>query len=148
MAMNALMGGGKNSGGSHGSSSNPLGGLASSFLSGGHSNSGSHGNNQSGHSSSPLSGIASSLLGGGSNSSGHNSGGKNSGAGKLVGQLASSLLSSNSNKPQQPQNYHGSQSSGQSSQHHGLAGAMMGGVANLMGGKPHGSSVCSLPSTW
>uniref|UniRef100_A0A8H7NDV8 WW domain-containing protein n=1 Tax=Bionectria ochroleuca TaxID=29856 RepID=A0A8H7NDV8_BIOOC len=140
MAMNALMGGGKNSGGSHGSSSNPLGGLASSFLSGGHSNSGSHGNNQSGHSSSPLSGIASSLLGGGSNSSGHNSGGKNSGAGKLVGQLASSLLSSNSNKPQQPQNYHGSQSSGQSSQHHGLAGAMMGGVANLMGGKPHGSS--------
>lgn len=103
-----------------------------------------HGN--SGHGSgSGLGGLANQFLGGGHGSGGHSSGGKNS-AGKLVGQLASSLLSP-SNKPEQPQNYHGGQSS--SSQHHtqgGLAGAVMGGVANMFGGKPgHGGghNVCS-----
>ena len=120
MALNALLGS-KNSGNSSGH--------------GGHSGSGS----------SPLSGLANQFLGGGS-SGGHGSssgGGKNS-AGKLVGQLASNFLSSSSSKPsQQQQNYHGGSPSGEQSHHQGgLAGAVMGGVANMFGNKPgHGSSV-------
>lgn len=123
MAMNALLGGGKNT--SHGSSSNNssnplgnLGSLASQFLGGG-----SHGS-------------------GGSSSSGA---GKNSSAGKLVGQLASSFMGSataTSEKPPPPQNYHGGQSSsGSQHQQGGLAGAVMGGVAHMFGGKPS-SGVC------
>lgn len=121
--MNALLGGkhGSHSGGSGQHGSSPLGGLASQFLGGHGSSSGSHG--------------------------GHGGDGKNS-AGKLVGQLASSFLHSSSNKPSpSPQNYHGGQASGhgQSSQgghNGGLAGAVMGGVANMFGNKPgHGANV-------
>jgi hypothetical protein len=110
--MNAILGGkhGGGSSGGHGGS-NPLSGLAGQFLGGG--NHGSHGS--------------------------HGGGGKNSSAGKLVGQLASSLLSS-SNKPQQPQNYHGGPSPNQSQHQGGLAGAVMGGVANMFGGKHGGHS--------
>ncbi|KAH0428871.1 ww domain-containing protein [Colletotrichum camelliae] len=126
MAMNALLGktsSHNNSSGSHGNSSSPLGGLASQLISG----IGGHGNNNANTSS----------------------GGKSS-LGKLGGALASSFL----NKPQQQQqqqgqqghqgqqqNYHGSQSTGQQ-QHGGLAGSLMGGVANMFGGnKPaHGSN--------
>jgi hypothetical protein len=56
--------------------------------------------------------------------------------GKLVGKLASNLLSP-SEKPEQPQNYHGGQSTGHQ-QNHGLAGSLMGGVASMFGGK-HGN---------
>lgn len=114
MAMNALLGGGK-----HGQSS---------------------GGNSSNHGSNPLGDLASQFLGGGHGSgSGGSHGNKPSGAGKLVGQLASNLLSPSS-KPSPPQNYHGGNTSGQSSQNHGgIAGAVMGGVANMFGGKPgHG----------
>lgn len=125
MAMNALLGKNSshnNSSGSHGNSSSPLGGLASQLISG----IGGHGNNNANTSS----------------------GGKSS-LGKLGGALASSFL----NKPQQQQqqqgqqgyqgqqqNYHGSQSTGHQQQHGGLAGSLMGGVANMFGGnKPaHG----------
>ncbi|KAF6843995.1 ww domain-containing protein [Colletotrichum musicola] len=105
MAMNALLGG-KNS--NHGSPS------------------GSHGN-----SSSPLGGLANQLISGiGGHGSSGSSGGKSS-LGKLGGALASSLL----NKPSQgqQQGYHGNQSSGHQ-QHGGLAGSLMGGVANMFGG--------------
>lgn len=116
MAMNALLGGKHGSSGSsnnqHGS--NPLGSLAGQFLGGQHDggSSGSHGSGDK-----PSSGVA----------------------GKIVGQLASNLLSP-SNKPPPPQNYHGGQTFGQSSHHQGgLAGSVMGGVANMFGGKPgHG----------
>lgn len=84
--------------------------------------------------------LANKFLGG---QHGGDGGGGKSTAGKLMGQLASNLLSP-SNKPEQPQNYHGGQTSGNSSQHQGggLAGAVFGGVANMFGGKPsHGSSV-------
>jgi hypothetical protein len=105
------------------------------------------GNSSGGHGSNPL-GLAGQLIGGitqssggqSSGSGGHGGGGKNP-AGKLVGALASSLLSSgNNNKPQQPQNYHGGQTSGHQAQHSGgLAGAVMGGVASMFGGKPSSS---------
>lgn len=107
MAMNALLGGSKNSGhgGSGSGSSNPLGGLASQFLGGGNHSSGN----------------------------GNGSGGNNV-AGKLVGQLASSFLSTG-NKPQQPQNYHGSSSSGQQqSQNQGGLSGVLGGVSSFLGG--------------
>ncbi|GJD01912.1 WW domain-containing protein [Colletotrichum higginsianum] len=110
MAMNALLGGkNSNHGSSSGnqSSSSPLGGLASQLMSG----IGGHGNSQGGSSS----------------------GGKSS-LGKIGSSLASSLLSSGS-KPQQgqQQSYHGNQSSGHQQQHGGLAGSLMGGVANMFG---------------
>ena len=117
MAMNAILGG-KQTSRHNGHGSSPLSGLASQFLGGGHG--GGHGGSHGG---------------GGGGSGGHD--GKQSTAGKLVGQLASNLLSP-SDKPEQPQNYHGGQSSG-GSQHHqgGLAGAVFGGVAQVFGGK-HG----------
>ncbi|TDZ87539.1 hypothetical protein C8034_v003701 [Colletotrichum sidae] len=109
MAMNALLGG-KNSG--HGSSS------------------ASHNS-----SSTPLSGLASQLMSGIGGHSGNGSSGGKSSLGKLGGALASSLLSSG-NKPQhqgQQQSHQGSQSTG-TQQHGGLAGSLMGGVANMFGG--------------
>ncbi|KAK9783944.1 hypothetical protein AB5N19_09885 [Seiridium cardinale] len=119
-----------------------IGSFASNMLmnqiSGGH---GKQSNNSGGHGSSPLGGIAGQLLGGlsGSNSHGnsqsnsHSSGGNN-GAGKLVGALASSLFSSGGKtEHQQPQNYHGGQSS-TPQQSGGFAGSVMGGVANMFGG--------------
>lgn len=117
MAMNALLGGNKQSG-NHNGSSNNLGGLASQVFSGlTHSSSGSHGTSAN-HSSSGGSGLG----------------------GKLVGQLAQNLFSSG-NKPQaQSTNYHsGQQTTTQNSG--GLAGSMMGGVAHMFGGQSH-SSVC------
>lgn len=117
--MNALLGGGKNSGHSgSGQSSSPLGnlgGLASQFLGGG--------------------------LGG--SEGGGSGGGKNS-AGKLVGQLASSFMSSahsQSEKPPAPQNYHGGSSSSSHQQQGGIAGTVMGGVASMFGGKHSSSGV-------
>lgn len=142
--MNALMGGKHGSGGGGGGGSNSLGGLASQFL-----NSGSHGGSSGGgggggssSSSNPLGGLANQFLGGGSQGSGGGGGGKNSSAGKLVGQLASNMFSS-SGKPDPPQNYHGGSTAGQPSHSGGLAGSVMGGVANMFGGKPGGSNVRS-----
>lgn len=111
MAMNAILGGGKQQGGSGGHGSNPLA-MAGQLLGGGH--------------------------GGGHGSS---SGGAGGVGGKLVGSLVSSFVTP-SNKPQQPQNYHGGQTSGHQPQHGGgLAGAVMGGVASMFGGKPNSQSV-------
>lgn len=157
--MNALLGGNKNSshgggsgsGGGHGPSPlGNLGGLASQFLGGSHGGSGGgsgggHGSGSSGN----LGGLASQFLGGshgGSGGSGGNGGGKQSGAGKLVGQLASSFMNSASQeKPPAPQNYHGG--ANQQNSHHaqgGLAGAVMGGVAHMFGGKPGSSVSCRI----
>lgn len=104
-------------------------------ISGGKQSQGSSGN----HGSSPLAGIAGQLLGGlgGSsnhgNSSSHNAN-SNNGAGKLVGALASSLFSTGAKtEHQQPQNYHGGQSSTPQASG-GFAGSVMGGVANMFGG--------------
>lgn len=115
MAMNALLGGNKQSG-NHSSSSNNLGGLASQVFSGlTHSGSGSQGT---------------------SASHGSSSGGL---GGKLVGQLAQNLFSSG-NKPQaQSQNYHSGQQTAQQQNSGGLAGSMMGGVAHMFGGQSQGS---------
>ncbi|KAK1723816.1 uncharacterized protein BDZ83DRAFT_381377 [Colletotrichum acutatum] len=119
MAMNALLGSGKNS--NHGSSSG----------------------NQS--SSSPFGGIASQLMngiGGHGNSHGSSSGGGKSSLGKIGSSLASSLLSSGKQSQQgQSQNYHGGQSSGHQQQG-GLAGSLMGGVATMFGGnkQSHGGN--------
>lgn len=124
IAMNALLGGGKQSGSGHGSS-NQFGGLATQVLNGfTHNNSGNHG---------------------GSGNHGASSGGSGLG-GKLVSQLASGLFSS-SNKPT-PQNYHSGEQATQHQNSGGLAGSMMGGVASLLGGQSH-SSVWhfSLPPT-
>lgn len=115
MAMNALLGGNKQSS-SHGGSSNNLGGLANQVFSGlTHNSSGSHG---------------------ASSNHGSSSGGL---GGKLVGQLAQNLFSSG-NKPQaQPQTYHGGQQTTSQQNSGGLAGSMMGGVAHMFGGQSHGS---------
>lgn len=97
----------------------------------------SHGGSNNG--SSPLGGIAGQLLGGltgsgNSHGSSHNSSSSNAGAGKLVGALASSLFSSGGKtEHQQPQNYHGGQTS-TPQQSGGFAGSVMGGVANMFGG--------------
>ncbi|KAI1506623.1 hypothetical protein F5X99DRAFT_11196 [Biscogniauxia marginata] len=111
--------------------------------------SGGHGKPQggSGHSSGGFGNLAGQLIGGLGGSHGSSSGGS-SGAhgglsgggapGKLVGQLASSLFSSG-NKPQQPANYQGGQA--HQSHHSGLAGSVMGGVANMFGGG-HSQPVC------
>lgn len=111
MAMNAILGGGKNSGhgGGGGSGAGALGDLASQFL-------------------------------GGSSGGG---GGKHSGASKLVGQLASNLFSP-SDKPEAPQNYHGGHQQSQSGHSGGLAGAVMGGVAHMFGGKQGSGGVSCL----
>ncbi|KAH8194078.1 hypothetical protein TruAng_011759 [Truncatella angustata] len=101
----------------------------------------------SGNSSSPLSGIAGQLMGGLTGSSSHGSSqgnshgsSSNNGAGKLVGALASSLFSSGGKtEHQQPQNYHGGQTS-TPQQSGGFAGSVMGGVANMFGGSPGQSS--------
>lgn len=87
--------------------------------------------------SSPLGSLAGQFLGGGGGSG--NSGG--GGLGKIGGALASSFLSSG-NKPDQSQTFHGGNSSTGQHQSHGLAGSIMGGVANMFGGgKPnHGVS--------
>ncbi|KAI0124837.1 WW domain-containing protein [Xylariales sp. AK1849] len=100
--------------------------------------SGSHGK-QSNNSSSPLGGIAGQLIGGLSGGSSHNnshgSGSSSSNpAGKLVGALASSIFSGGKQgHQQQPQNYHGGQSSTPQNSG-GFAGSVMGGVANMFGG--------------
>jgi len=103
--------GGKPQGGSHGGGG--VGGLAGSVVTGLLS---------SGH--------------GGGHGGGHSSGGGL--GGKLASQLASNLFSSGS-KPASasPQNYHGSQSSGHGAG--GGLGGLVGGVASMFGGKPHGS---------
>lgn len=59
--------------------------------------------------------------------------------GKLVGQLASNLFASG-NRPHQQQNYYGGQSASQQNSG-GLAGAVMGGVANMFGGSHAGNQV-------
>jgi hypothetical protein len=97
-------------------------------------NQGKHSNSGGGLAGQLISGLTSSG-GHGSSSSHGNSGGL---GGQLVGQLASNLFSSgSSDKPPAPQNYHGGQSS--QSAHHsgGIAGAVMGGVANMFGGSSH-----------
>lgn len=125
MAMNALLSSGKQSGSSnHGSSSSPLVGLAGQFLGG---------------------------------SSGSNHGKSSSSTGKIVGQLASSFLSSanhTANKPEAPTNYHGGHTQGAAGHAQGgLAGSVMGGVANMFGGNKPGHSVrtfcifLSIPTT-
>lgn len=123
--------------------SNVLGNALINNIAGGHGkpHGGSHGGS---HGANPLNNIAGSLIGGLSHSGGHgsSSGGHGSNAlpGKLVGQLASSFFSSgNSSKPSsQTQGYHGDQSSHPSQHGGGLAGAVMGGVSSMFGGKPHG----------
>lgn len=114
--MNALLGGGKQSGSSHGGSSNNFGGLANQVLSGlTHTGSGSQGS--------------------------HGSSGGGIG-GKIASQLASNLFSSGS-KPA-TQNYHNGQQTTQYQHSGGLAGSVMGGVANMFGGGGGNSnnSVC------
>lgn len=105
-----------------------LGSMAMNLLGGKHNGGGGGG----GGGSNPLGTLAGQFLGGGS---GHgNSGG---GLGKIGGALASSFLSS-SNKPEQPQNFHGGNQAAGQQQSHGLAGSIMGGVANMFGGgKPN-----------
>ncbi|RYP54095.1 hypothetical protein DL768_001097 [Monosporascus sp. mg162] len=119
LASNALLGhlsggGNKPHGGSHGNSngSSGLGGLANQLMGGlgGGSHGGSHGSSH------------------GSSSGGHGPGNP----GKLVGQLASSIFSSSHNKPDQAQSYHSGQSH-QPQHSGGLAGTVMGGVANMFG---------------
>ncbi|KAI1492861.1 hypothetical protein F5X96DRAFT_667378 [Biscogniauxia mediterranea] len=115
---------------------------------------GGHGKpqNGSGHGGSSSSGgfgnLAGQLIGGLGGSHGSSSGGS-SGAhgtqsgggmpGKLVGQLASNLFSSG-NKPPSSGSYHSGQTSQPSHHGGGLAGSVMGGVANIFGGGHHGQS--------
>lgn len=119
MAMNALLGGGKQSGSGHGGSSNNLGGLASQVFSG----------------------LASGGSGSHSASGGHGSSGGGGLTGKLASQLAANIFSSG-NKPQStPQSYHSGQQTTQHQNSGGLAGSVMGGVAHMFGGQSQGS-VC------
>lgn len=63
--------------------------------------------------------------------------------GKLASQLASNLFSP-SQKPDAPSNYHGNQSSGKPTESGGMAGALMGQMASMFGGKEHASSGVSV----
>ncbi|KAL2759525.1 hypothetical protein ACRALDRAFT_2038382 [Sodiomyces alcalophilus JCM 7366] len=105
MAMNMLMGGKDSRQGSSGKS--PLGNIAGHIMGGGNY--------------------------GGQGGGGGGGGGKNP-LGKIGGALASSLLNTGGgSKPDQPGTFHGGPVSGQQQQH-GLAGSIMGGVANMFGG--------------
>ncbi|KAL2149429.1 hypothetical protein VTH82DRAFT_8080 [Thermothelomyces myriococcoides] len=108
-----------------------------SSLSGKQSSGGSHGG------SGGLGGLAgqvvTGLLSSGSSGSQGGSHGSSGGiGGKLASQLASNLFSSGSKPSSQAQSYHGGQPSGHSSS--GGLGGIVGGVANMLSGKPHGSS--------
>lgn len=109
--MNALLGGKDNGQGQGGSGMN-FGNLAGHLMGG--SNSNDHGGNGNGNSGHTASG-----------------GGKHT-LGKIGGALASSFLHTSGDKPGHAQNAQGvGQTSG--NQHHGLAGSLMGGVANMFG---------------
>lgn len=120
MAVNALLGRRHSShdvgsSGSHGGPAGDLVALGSQFLGGGQ-----HGGHQTAQQAGP---------------GGNSGGGGGSSAGHLVEQLAANLLSG-PDKPAGPQNYSGGPTQGQHVHQGGLAGAVMGGLAHMVGGRP------------
>lgn len=91
--------------------------------------------------SSPLGQLANQFLSGGKNNHGGGGGGSggNGIGGKLASQLASNLFSP-SQKPDAPSNYHGGHGSSKPTESGGMAGAFMGQMAHMFGGKEHASS--------
>lgn len=105
------------------------------------------GGKDSGHGnpgSNPLGNISGLMGSGNYNSHGSGGGGGKNPLGKIGGALASSLLNTGG-KPEQPDTFHGGPVSGQQQPHGGLAGSIMGGVANMFGG---GSSQTQGVSTY
>lgn len=97
-----------------------------------------------GQGSSPLGKIAGQFMGSSNQGHGGAPGGGSGGLGKIGGALASSFLKPG-DKPEQPQNFHGGAPSGHQQQH-GLAGSLMGGVANMFGGNKPSHGVSALIS--